>query len=102
MKREHITLPALQLAAATFFAATALAETYCVDQASKVVATNNCNNAGATGKFSLVKGPLGVALGDVISRSMEVDDAGKGDKGGDDCCDNSCFQITCTSQPIEC
>ncbi|KAL2198091.1 hypothetical protein P885DRAFT_76799 [Corynascus similis CBS 632.67] len=72
MKREHITLPALQLAAAAFFAKTAVAEIYCVDQASKIVATNNCNNADASAKFSFVKGPLGMALGDAVSRTMKV------------------------------
>jgi len=98
MKREHITLPALQLAAAAFFAKTAVAETYCVDQDSKIVATNNCNNADASAKFSFVKGPLGMALGDVVSRSMKVNN----NHGSNSDCSDCCFQITCTSHPIEC
>jgi hypothetical protein len=64
MKRGHITLPALQFAAAAFFATTALAETYCVDQDHKVVAAANCD--GASTVFTEVEGPAGVAVGRVV------------------------------------
>jgi hypothetical protein len=64
MKRGHITLPALQFAAAAFFATTALAETYCVDQDHKVVAATNCD--GVSNIFTEVDGPDGLAVGSVV------------------------------------
>ncbi|KAI8965449.1 hypothetical protein F5Y11DRAFT_344609 [Daldinia sp. FL1419] len=68
MKRQHIALPTLQLTAAAFFAAGVQAETYCVDEASKVVAEAECNTdtADAAGRFFLHQGPPGLALGELI------------------------------------
>ncbi|KAI1500658.1 hypothetical protein F5X99DRAFT_429325 [Biscogniauxia marginata] len=72
MRREQITLPTLQLAAATFFAVTCHAETYCVDQASKVVAKPNCDAGHAPGDFFLVQGPPDAAIGTVIPSGQKV------------------------------
>ncbi|KAK3303892.1 uncharacterized protein B0T15DRAFT_223634 [Chaetomium strumarium] len=67
MKRGHITLPALQFAAAAFFAPTALAEKYCINKSLQVADMSNCdNNAGAEG-FSVIDGPAGVAAGSSVT-----------------------------------
>jgi hypothetical protein len=91
--RNHILLPALQFAAAAFFAKAALAAptadnthtdnmdmmdpdmehaTYCVDADHRVVATSACDDsaraaAASNGgiKLMTVQGPVGLAIGDV-------------------------------------
>lgn len=95
--RQNITLPALQLAAAAFFAtgvkadntATAGAQAaepqtdlFCVDQASTVVDDAQCEAAGAvtSGNFFWVQGPADAEEGDFIppvsARSVEGHVAG--------------------------
>lgn len=102
MKREHIALPALQMAAATFLATSARAETYCVDDSSKVVAATNCNEGRAeAGNFSFVQGPFGMTLGDVISQAMKLDGDGGGG-GGPGGCGNRCLVLKCTAKCQEC
>ncbi|KAI0847054.1 hypothetical protein F5Y00DRAFT_124530 [Daldinia vernicosa] len=69
MKRQHIALPTLQVAAAAFFAtaASVQAETYCVDGATtKVVAKTECDNLHAGGQFFLHQGPPGLTVGEAI------------------------------------
>ncbi|KAK4038773.1 hypothetical protein C8A01DRAFT_37262 [Parachaetomium inaequale] len=75
MKRTHITLPSLQVAATAFLALTcqAAAELYCVDKAtSEVVAAENCE--GDVGDFATVDGAPGAALGAVIAKRQDTDD----------------------------
>jgi hypothetical protein len=69
MKRGHITLPALQFAAAAFFAPTALAEKYCINKSLQVADMANCDNA-ADG-FSVVDGPAGVATGSTVTWNVD-------------------------------
>jgi hypothetical protein len=70
MKRKHITLPTLQIAAAAFLIMTCQANTYCVDGSSNaVVAENKCNGAQPGEEFTLVEGPPGVTPGSVIPKS---------------------------------
>ncbi|KAH8603170.1 hypothetical protein B0O99DRAFT_588210 [Bisporella sp. PMI_857] len=57
MKREHVTLPTLQLAAAAFFIATCQAAAQCVDKSKNVVAPSNCDGTHAE-EFFLVHGPV--------------------------------------------
>ncbi|KAK6949469.1 hypothetical protein Daesc_009549 [Daldinia eschscholtzii] len=73
MKRQHIALPTLQVAAAAFFAAGVRAESYCVDGANKVVAKVECDTVGThpAGQFFLHQGPPGLAIGDVIPPPAE-------------------------------
>ncbi|KAI1656892.1 hypothetical protein F4813DRAFT_362185 [Daldinia decipiens] len=91
MKRQHIALPTLQVAAAAFFAASVQAETYCVDGATKVVATAECAtdnaNAHAIGQFFLHQGPPGLTVGDVIPPPAEPGhvSGGFGRRSADNC-----------------
>ncbi|KAI0149797.1 hypothetical protein F4776DRAFT_179809 [Hypoxylon sp. NC0597] len=73
--RQNITLPALQLAAAAFFATGVKADTaqaeaqtdvFCVDQTSTVVEDAQCDAAGAAGNFFWVQGPADAEEGDFI------------------------------------
>ncbi|KAL2199994.1 hypothetical protein P885DRAFT_58184 [Corynascus similis CBS 632.67] len=102
MKREHIALPALKLAAAAalFFASTALAEPYCVDKNHRVIEPAVCDDptaATAAGfsnndHFFKIDGPAGASLGGVVhSTAAAVDtrsvaarhnDHGNGDLDG--------------------
>ena len=56
MKREHITLPTLQVAAAAFFFTSAQAKVTCVDETSTLVAASNCDGTQAANTFFLVPG----------------------------------------------
>jgi hypothetical protein len=76
MKRNHILLPALQFAAAAFFAQTALAqqtETYCVSKSDRrIVAASDCDDAANTDVLT-IDAPAGLAVGSIID---EDDDMG--------------------------
>ncbi|KAI1804706.1 hypothetical protein F4811DRAFT_264019 [Daldinia bambusicola] len=93
MKRQHIALPTLQVAAAAFFAAGVQAETYCVDGANKVVAKAECDNADthAVGQFFLHQGPPGLTVGQVIPPPAESGhvSGGFGRRSSDDCNPNT-------------
>ncbi|KAK4234287.1 hypothetical protein C8A03DRAFT_37937 [Achaetomium macrosporum] len=69
MKRRHITLPALQFAAAAFFAQTAFAEKYCINKNLQVADMTNCDNANEG--FSVIEGPAGVATGSSVTWNVE-------------------------------
>ncbi|KJZ70259.1 hypothetical protein HIM_10340 [Hirsutella minnesotensis 3608] len=64
MKREHVTLPTLQFAAAAFFATVCQAAaldastTLCVDGADKIIEASNCDGTGPAGSFFLARGPF--------------------------------------------
>ncbi|KAI1649993.1 hypothetical protein F4815DRAFT_308530 [Daldinia loculata] len=90
MKRQHIALPTLQVAAAAFFAASVQAETYCVDGATKVVAKTECDadTARAVGQFFLHQGPPGLTVGEVIPPPAEPGHVSGGfGRRSDDNCD---------------
>jgi uncharacterized membrane protein YgcG len=73
MKRTHITLPSLQVAATAFLALTCQAELYCVDKkSSEVVAAGNCD--GDVEDFTTVEGAPGAALGAVVAKRQSTDD----------------------------
>ncbi|KAH8593960.1 hypothetical protein B0O99DRAFT_625665 [Bisporella sp. PMI_857] len=57
MKREHITLPTLQVAAAAFFITACQAKAHCVDKSRSVVAESNCDGTHP-GEFFLVQGSV--------------------------------------------
>ncbi|OTA92497.1 hypothetical protein M434DRAFT_396379 [Hypoxylon sp. CO27-5] len=77
--RQNITLPALQLAAAAFFATGIKAEStqadpqtdvFCVDQTSTVVDDAQCDAAdaaGTSGNFFWVTGPADAEEGDFLA-----------------------------------
>lgn len=81
MKRTHISLPSLQVAATAFLATTCQAEHhYCVDQStSEVVAAENCE--GDVETFTTVKGRSDAAVGDVLARREDTDDKLSDDLG---------------------
>jgi len=56
MRREHIALPTLQVAAAAFFFTTAQAKIRCVDQESNLVVASNCDGTKPEGSFFLMAG----------------------------------------------
>ncbi|KAM4063856.1 glutathionylspermidine synthase preATP-grasp domain-containing protein [Hirsutella rhossiliensis] len=76
MKGEHITLPALQLAAAAFFATGCQAAaintgvTDCVDKGNKAIEANKCDGAGPTGTFFVAQGPL--AADEAVNTQLTV------------------------------
>ena len=73
MKRTHITLPSLQVAATAFLALTCQAELYCVDKkGSEVVAAGNCD--GDVEDFTTVEGAPGAALGAVVAKRQSTGD----------------------------
>ena len=73
MKRTHITLPSLQVAATAFLAVTCQAELYCVDKTtSEVVAAENCE--ADVGDFTTVDRAPGAALGAVVAKRQDTDD----------------------------
>jgi hypothetical protein len=82
MKRKHITLPSLQVAATAFLAlncSQAVAERYCVNKTtSKVVAAENCE--GDVGDFTTVDGAPDAALVAVIAKRQDTDDHDEDDK----------------------
>lgn len=75
MKRNHILLPALQFAAAAFFAQTAVAqqtETYCVSKSDRrIVAASNCDDA-ANNDVLKVDAPAGLAVGSIIDEDDDM------------------------------
>jgi uncharacterized membrane protein YgcG len=80
MKRTHITLPSLQVAATAFLALTCQAELYCVDKtSSEVVAAGNCD--GDVEDFTTVEGAPGAALGAVVAKRQVTDDDSDDDDG---------------------
>lgn len=72
MKRTHILLPSLQVAATAFIAFTlgCHAEPYCVDKTtSEVLAAENYERDGDS---TVVKGPLDAALGAVTAKRQDT------------------------------
>lgn len=71
MKTEHLTLPALQFAAAAFFASGAQAadqaQTYCVDVNDTVLDIAHCEGAETSGSFFLVDAAPGTAVGSQVT-----------------------------------
>ncbi|KAK4038598.1 hypothetical protein C8A01DRAFT_37434 [Parachaetomium inaequale] len=97
--RNHILLPALQFAAAAFFAKAALAaptadntdtntntQTYCVDGNHRVVATSNCDDvAVGGGKLMTVQGPPGLEIGDLhVPAGSQARNVAREQQQGDD------------------
>ncbi|CAJ2503923.1 Uu.00g113170.m01.CDS01 [Anthostomella pinea] len=66
MKYDHVTLPALQMAAAAFLASTCQAKTYCTDQNSRVVAKSNCDGTQPRDDFFLTQHTARAAVGDIV------------------------------------
>lgn len=56
MRREHITLPTLQVAAAAFFFTSVQAKVKCVDGSSTIVQASNCDGTQPSDSFFLVPG----------------------------------------------
>lgn len=72
MKTEHVTLPALQVAAALFFASSAhaqSAQTYCVDVNDVIVDLTSCNGSEAN-KYFVVDGEPGGATGGTVTGAV--------------------------------
>lgn len=74
MKREHVTLPTLQLAATAFFALNCQAKPYCVNKStSEVVETENCHSNGDMGDFTMIDAPPDDTFGAAIERRDNTD-----------------------------
>ncbi|KKY37703.1 hypothetical protein UCDDA912_g02289 [Diaporthe ampelina] len=72
MKSQYFTLPALQMAAAAFFATTAQAQqstntVSCVDKENVRVEDVNCDGSKSGGSFFLVKSKEQPAIGQVVT-----------------------------------
>lgn len=74
MKTEHLTLPALQVAAALFFASSVQAadqaDTYCVDINDVIVDNANCDGTASAATFFVIDGAPGSAVGSKVEGAI--------------------------------